>query len=234
MDPLTRTVAAIEGSDIQDDITAAVRAFAAPYGYDRFVLYSSQPTRDQVIDTLYWVEGDWFDDGKAVDAETYLRRCPVNQHILETDEPFFWTKSGKPGEETYRVASSPHGTGLHGLQVPVFGTRGLKGAVSFGGRHIDSSLPVRLSLTLIAGIAFRAVIRIAAPDRTGRTTQLSAREREVMRWMAAGKRQAEAALLLGLSERTVENHLRRIRSRLGASTTAEALRLAIRSGEIVA
>jgi len=57
-------------------------------------------------------------------------------------------------------------------------------------------------------------------------------EQTVMRWMSAGKRQAEAASIMGLSERTIENHLRRVRRRLGATTTAEAVRMAIRSGEI--
>ena len=44
----------------------------------------------------------------------------------------------------------------------------------------------------------------------------------------------EIAATLGLSERTVENHLRRIRKRLGVATTAQAIRMAIRNGEIVA
>nr|WP_280530696.1 LuxR C-terminal-related transcriptional regulator [Paraburkholderia sacchari] len=38
--------------------------------------------------------------------------------------------------------------------------------------------------------------------------------------MAAGRRQAEIAPALGLSERTVENHLRNARRRLGVTTTA--------------
>ncbi|WP_244484879.1 LuxR C-terminal-related transcriptional regulator [Bradyrhizobium tropiciagri] len=42
----------------------------------------------------------------------------------------------------------------------------------------------------------------------------------------------DAAASLGLSERTVENHLRRARLRLGVATTAQAIRLAIRSGGI--
>ena len=37
--------------------------------------------------------------------------------------------------------------------------------------------------------------------------------------------------MLGLSERTVENHLRRIRQRLGAATTAQAIGVAIRLGD---
>ena len=62
--------------------------------------------------------------------------------------------------------------------------------------------------------------------------RLSAREREVLSWTAIGRRQADIAAMLGLSERTVENHLRRIRQRLGAATTAQAIGVAIRLGEI--
>lgn len=46
----------------------------------------------------------------------------------------------------------------------------------------------------------------------------------------AGRRQVEIAAILGISERTIENHLRRIRKRLGVTTTAQA----IRNGEIAA
>ncbi|MCC4104765.1 response regulator transcription factor [Serratia ureilytica] len=46
------------------------------------------------------------------------------------------------------------------------------------------------------------------------------------------KSTALIAAMLGLSERTVENHLRRIRRRLGAATTAQAISVAIRLGEI--
>ena len=45
-------------------------------------------------------------------------------------------------------------------------------------------------------------------------------------------RTQEAARILGLSERTIENHLRRIRKRLGVATTAQAVRVAIRNGDI--
>lgn len=65
---------------------------------------------------------------------------------------------------------------------------------------------------------------------------LSDREREYSRGRppAAGRRQLEIAATLSLSERTVENHLRRIRKRLGVVTTAQAIRVSIHNGEIVA
>lgn len=230
MQALARSIQAIERSDDLRQVTDALRAFAAPHGYDRFVVYAAAANAQDVIAQLYWIEGDWFGTGEAVDAETYLRRCPVNQHIFETEAAFFWTKTG----DSYHLSANPRGPGLHGLQVPVFGAAGLKGAVSFGGNRIDASVPVRLALVALATAGFDAMDRLerVAP-RTG-SARLSPREREVMRWIAAGRKQADAAALLGLSERTVENHLRRIRHRLGAATTPEALRIALASGEIPA
>lgn len=228
MQDLARSIAVIEASTVWRETTDAIRAFAAPHGYDRFVIWSAASQTEGVIGQIYWVEGDWFGDAGPVDAETYLHRCPVNQHIFDTERPFFWTKQG----DSYRLTPRPHGPGLHGLQVPVFGTLGLRGAVSFGGLRIDSSLPVRLALVALASAAFDAATRVIAAQHDASPTRLSPREREVIRWIAAGKRQADAARLLGLSERSVENHLRRIRHRLGASTTAEAIRLALGAGEI--
>ena len=61
---------------------------------------------------------------------------------------------------------------------------------------------------------------------------LTDRELQVMRWIASGRRQADIALMLGLSDRTIENHLRRIRKRLGATSTAQAVHLVVRAGSL--
>ena len=104
--------------------------------------------------------------------------------------------------------------------------------MSFGGHSIDSSVDVRLALTLVGTAAFHAAERLAGPVGTAGAPRLSKRESEVIRWIASGRRQADVALLLGLSERTIENHLRRIRNRLGASSTAQAIHLLMRAGEL--
>lgn len=113
-------VAAIERGADMASMRRAVRAFASPLGYDRFVLYTAPTGGDGIVEQLLWMEGDWFGDGSEVAPETYLARCPVNRHVLETDCPFFWTKTGKAGEGTYRVVTHPRGPGIHGIQVPVF------------------------------------------------------------------------------------------------------------------
>ncbi|WP_142911170.1 LuxR C-terminal-related transcriptional regulator, partial [Klebsiella pneumoniae] len=55
---------------------------------------------------------------------------------------------------------------------------------------------------------------------------------EVLAWTATGRRQADIAAMLRISRRTVENHLRSARQRLGLAATAEAIRMAITNGDI--
>lgn len=221
----------IEGGETLSVIQEAVRSFANPLGYDRFVLFSASAVREDVVERIYWVEGDWFGDGEAVDAESYVRRCPVTRHILEVRAPFYWTKTEDKDGERYRVVRLPRGRGIHGLQLPVFGPHGLEGAMSLGGERIDSSRTARLALAVVGTAAFHAARKLLeAPARTAE--KLSEREREVLAWTAAGRRQGDIAATLGLSERTIENHLRRVRQRLGVATTAQAIKVAIRNGDI--
>lgn len=229
-----RSALAIEGAASLAAIEDEVRAFAAPLGYDRFVLFSASAARDDAVERIHWVEGHWFGGDEPVDAATYVRRCPVTRHVLQARAPFFWTKTTDREGERYRVVRSPRGPGIYGLQVPVFGPLGLEGAMSLGGERIDASAQARLSLKLLAETAFLAARTLLEPPLDDEPGPLSGREREVLAWTAAGRRQAQIAAALGLSERTVENHLRRIRKRLGVTTTAQAIRVAIRNGEIAA
>ncbi|AUH33071.1 PA1136 family autoinducer-binding transcriptional regulator [Paracoccus tegillarcae] len=230
LDEVFRLVLEIERSDELGQVEQSVRAFAGPLGYDRFILFSASAKREDLIDRIYWVEGDWFGDNEPVSADLYVRRCPVTRHILETREAFFWTKLKTADGDRYRVVSRPSGAGLHGLQIPVFGPSGLEAALSLGGEKIDASAHTRLALTLLATAAAVAAQRLN--EDMGAVGRLSSREREVLGWTAAGRRQSEIAAVLDLSARTVENHLRRIRHKLGVATTAQAIKLAIRNGDI--
>ncbi|HIE5356123.1 TPA: PA1136 family autoinducer-binding transcriptional regulator [Stenotrophomonas maltophilia] len=213
-------------------IGALLRSIAAPLGYDRVLLFAAGTGLERGAHRVYWIEGDWLGEGRETDLARYLHACPVNRHVLDSDAPFFWSKREGVRGARYQVVRHPRGDGLHGLQVPVFGTTGLEGAISFAGTIIDASAPARLLLESAGTAAFRAARRLAEAPAERPVGGLSTREREVLRWVAAGRRQAEIAATLGLSARTVENHLRRARQRLGVATTAQAVRAAARRGEI--
>lgn len=232
MNEVWDALSAVEASDDLASIQHTVRSLIRPLGYDRIVMFSITARRDELVERIYWVEGDWFATGEEVDALTYVRRCPVTRHVLETDRPFFWTKTHGEHRATYRIMAKPQGEGIHGLQVPVFGHAGLEGAVSFGGKQVDVTARTRHVLALLGAAAFQAARQLVEDHEPTRPRRLSDREREILRSVGAGRRVADIAATLGLSERTVENHLRRIRQRLRVATTAQAVQAAIRSGDV--
>lgn len=59
---------------------------------------------------------------------------------------------------------------------------------------------------------------------------LSPREREVLERLAAGEAVAAMATSMGISEQTVETHLRNLRGKLGADSRLEAVLTALRLG----
>lgn len=62
----------------------------------------------------------------------------------------------------------------------------------------------------------------------GMATDLSPRQREILALVAAGRTSKEIANALGISESTVNWHLANVFARLGASSRAEAVALAMR------
>ena len=62
--------------------------------------------------------------------------------------------------------------------------------------------------------------------------QLSAREKEVLRWLCDGKSNWEIGRILGLSPYTVKNHVSNILKKLGANNRRHAVIKAIELGLI--
>ena len=65
-------------------------------------------------------------------------------------------------------------------------------------------------------------------------SEMTARERQVVEQIAAGKSSNQIAAALGISSRTAETHRAAILRKLGVSSTAEIVRYAIRIGIIEA
>lgn len=58
--------------------------------------------------------------------------------------------------------------------------------------------------------------------------ELSRRENHVLHWIVEGKRDAEIAILLGISRRTVQKHVQKILSKLQVENRTAAACLAVR------
>jgi len=69
-----------------------------------------------------------------------------------------------------------------------------------------------------------------SPSAPLRTVHLSSREREILRYIAAGHTTKELAAALNIAESTAEWHISNILAELGAASRAEAVAIGLREG----
>ena len=94
-----------------------------------------------------------------------------------------------------------------------------------------SSVSAAAGSTGFAADALRAALR-SAPDAAAGAgvSRLSPREEEILRHMAAGAQTEQIAEDLDISIHTVRNHIRGLRTKLGARTKLDAVVIAMREG----
>ncbi|MFE3717761.1 response regulator transcription factor [Streptomyces cyaneofuscatus] len=107
----------------------------------------------------------------------------------------------------------------------------LMSATPPGGTGTDEYLPDRSSPADLARAVYGAALKVRPsvgvvpppPDAGG----LSSREEQVLEFIAAGLTHAQAARRLGISQHTVDTHVKRIRAKLGVGNKAEMVRHAL-------
>lgn len=95
---------------------------------------------------------------------------------------------------------------------------------SFGRDHLSQ-------LYAMAG-QFQLVHTSLAPNPERAEVKLSARQKEVLQWIATGKTRADIATIMGISEDTVDDHLRQVFRKLGCNDKVVAVLRAIQIGAI--
>ena len=106
----------------------------------------------------------------------------------------------------------------------------LLGADDYLVKPIDPSELVARVRRLVAS---RVPAAEPATNGIAQPSALTPREQEVLRLLAAGRRQDEIAKRLSISPKTVATHIQRILPKLGARSRAEAVAFAHRDGLVV-
>lgn len=155
---------------------------------------------------------------RYVDEKLYLVD-PVVLCTQQTTEPFFWSEVMQlrqitcPEIRYLELLEEDHGDGL-GLQV--FGPNGRNGYCGLGFGNTPLALAA-LEIREFQWVCQLGHLRYCTiiQDRLEKTPPLTAREAEVLRWVARGKSNAVIAGILGVSPHTVDAYLRRIYLKLG-------------------
>lgn len=170
--------------------------------------------------------------------KNYVIHDPVVTELRHTLEPFSWNdlrarRALSKFEKSILDEGRAFGA-LNGFMVPVVTPSG--SVVVFSPCGAEPDLPGRAKAALeIVGIyaveALKQALRQTAPVAAARA-HLTAREREVMRWVASGRSDAEIADILSLGTRTVTWHVENAKRKLDTFRRPHAVVQALRLGEI--
>ena len=110
--------------------------------------------------------------------------------------------------------------------MPVHATTGGRYAVIFLGDGEDIGRPEHLELCYEATCAFDYFYRAVLANKAG--MGLTPRETEILRWISYGKTASEIALIVSVSEHTVNSHTATILKKLDVVNRTQMVAKAIR------
>ena len=159
-------------------------------------------------------------------SENYFTLDPTVTHALTRSDPLVWQANQLNQGSSFWDEADQYGL-RYGWCMPVrdgIGMIGLITMVRSSEKIIETELSEKerqmAGLVNIAHSAMaRHVARNLAPEFTA---ELTAREREALRWSAAGKTYMEIARILSVDDRTVKFHLVNAMRKLNASNKTEA------------
>ncbi|TPJ18929.1 LuxR family transcriptional regulator [Mesorhizobium sp. B2-7-3] len=225
---------ALETAHDEAGLKSAAERLAARLGYRWFAyLGFSEPA----LKVLSSYPSSW--------AQQYVERRyevidPIVQTARSTQRSFQWDRrtlrTALASQQRFFAEAAKFG--IHsGATVPIRGGFGRFAAFTLAGNR-DASLEVRSTEVMdtlqLAGLYYHA--HVYAKLQLGLTrladAPLTQRERQCLSWAARGKKMPETAKVLGITTRTVVFHLENARSKLGASTVAQAVAEAAHRGLI--
>lgn len=209
------------------------------YGFTQFMLLDMPPPWQRYDDFILLNGGmkDWYAHYSQQDLHL---SDPIARHMRTSVDPFYWDEVviDRNARQEQRMMHDLSAFGIpQGLSVPLFGVDGRQSCLAMGGPSIDRHPRVRSALHVISVFAYartRALCsREAKPAlQNERRHLLTAREREVLKWVACGKTDWEIGEILDISRETSFAHVRNCCRKLDALTRPQAVAKAMMSGEI--
>ena len=109
---------------------------------------------------------------------------------------------------------------------------GMSSLVFFTAPKLPRADRTELILEILCPHVHEALRRVFNCQHAGRDNPLSAREKEVLRWIKEGKSSWAVSVILSISEATVKFHIKNIMRKLDSATRAQAVATAIEQGYI--
>lgn len=202
------------------------------YGYENVIVAEICGTDIMGLPILICPEGypQYYFDSRFQEID------PVLPLAMTARLPYHWNDIGKSVELSVRqkdffMECTEAGV-ADGITVPIRGPRGNTTVVSLSCRNRNPDakrFTAHLNLLTIQfdTVRWQFLNPVAVLEQP---IELTARERECLRWCKAGKSAWEASQILGIAERTVQFHVSNAMAKLGAPNRITAVVMAIQRG----
>jgi LuxR family transcriptional regulator, quorum-sensing system regulator BjaR1 len=162
--------------------------------------------------------------------EQYIRFDPVARRCRRAAQPFEWRTSdfeSAPQPRAAEVMRRAADYGMaHGFMVPIHGPGGFEGCIAMSGDHLELTPRSKPAVHLIAQYGYERARSLIG--REPAKPVLTAREQEVLAWVASGKSAWEIGEILNIAKRTVDEHAQTAFRKLGAVNRTHAVVIALR------
>lgn len=220
----------VDGLEEEFDVEFAFSQVASGFGFTSFIATGLPGYGDDVENLIVaerWPEG-WREHYRTHD---YFAADPVSHWSAKEVRPFTWRSARKnSGQSAEALEIERAATAFRlvdGLTFPMHDAENWKAVVSLGTDKVVDLADREIAVLYMAATYFQMraseLRRIARPGEV----VLSEREREVIKWLAAGKTLWEVGMILGVSEATVRSHAGSVRRKLGATNNVQAVAKAI-------
>ncbi|MHB1056957.1 MAG: autoinducer binding domain-containing protein [Rhodanobacter sp.] len=192
IDPVVRELAAIV-QELGFEYCSYVMRMPFPLGNPVVTWSSTYPER--------WLEHYFSHDYLSVD--------PLLQQVLDDPFPVVWNDQSFPNQPEFWEEARAHGI-RYGWALTSYGKQATVGMLSLARSHhlvTESELAATEAKLVWLSHVVHGTISAMNISKPGPDQELTAREREVLRWTAAGKTADEVGTILGISERTVTFHI---------------------------
>ena len=169
--------------------------------------------------------------------KNYIRKDPVLLALRRELQPFAWHDVRQQGlsHAQHRIIDEGREFGAtDGLVIPISTLSGRTSIFSPCGRDPNLSPRARSAIEMIGIYSYQVLQRAMIRERRSNAapTSLTAREREVLTWVASGKSDDEIGMILGIARETVTTYVENAKRKLDATKRIYAVVQALRQGEI--
>lgn len=216
------------------DVFRLLRSISVSFGYSHFQTIDMPQTVSFSLFSLSVVSNWPAELVNAIDAHRLFENNAILDQLSKSTEPVVWRLDAMnahlTGERRELADEVFRDFGLiGGVYFSVHTAQGVRGAVSFAGKRCDPSTSELMELSFLSSLIYER-LKLFSNAEPAADKRLSKREIQCLQWTAAGKTSLEIALILELSDHTVNHYLSSVCQKLGAQNRAHMVSKAMRMG----